>query len=598
MTIRTRTLATVLALASLGASGTASAAPANGVVAFVATHGDDEFADTAAGIGAVNPDGTGRRLLTRSTPGVGEPAWSPDGRLVALTFGASIALVHPDGSGLRTLRRPAGAVDHSPAWSSRGELAFLRTEDDGASVRLMLVNAGGRGQTTLLGGVKLAGTPVWSRDGRQVSVLEAPGARWARVVDVATGRYRFRRLPARCTTVPIPSPRGPETVCIDGRARRAVLVLLGPQRSRELASGVGLGTPTWSPDATRLAYVLDIEDVTVLELATGRSRIYKLRARSNGHLDDAPQPSWAPDSRHFVTGTINSGWLVAIVDRRTGLRRPLVQHTRDSSPRWSPDGTQLAYVRRTGIGGSELRVQPLSGQGRKVADHVFDLLGEWAYAWSPDSRTLAVVSTTGTLSTVAADGSGTRVLARDACCTPAWSPDGTAIAFTTRAGTIALVAADGSATTLAGPPGAACAPQWSPDGARLFYVAPRSTTDVSTGYARGTASQWTFSSGRTSQLDPSTDVVRGSYAPDGSAFFVTSFVSPSSAVFQGTVIDPAVSRPAIDGAGYGTWSPDGAMVAYEDAGGVELAPLPQPGAPWQPSARLANASDPSWQRVP
>jgi Tol biopolymer transport system component len=74
-------------------------------------------------IGVMNPDGSGRRILT-SHPGVDEtPEWSPDGTQIAFRRseagrigGGEIYVMNADGSGLINVSNRPDAHDHAPDW--------------------------------------------------------------------------------------------------------------------------------------------------------------------------------------------------------------------------------------------------------------------------------------------------------------------------------------------------------------------------------------------------------------------------------------------------------------------------------------------------
>jgi dipeptidyl aminopeptidase/acylaminoacyl peptidase len=75
--------------------------------------------------------------------------------------------------------------------------------------------------------------------------------------------------------------------------------------------------------------------------------------------------------------------------------RPLTSGTRDTSPRWSPDGKTLAFVRvvekRDGPSLPQLHVLPLDGgEARMLTDLPRGATGP---VWAPDGRTLAFSST-------------------------------------------------------------------------------------------------------------------------------------------------------------------------------------------------------------
>jgi Tol biopolymer transport system component len=593
-------LALTAAASPMGAAAAASAsAPANGLIAFVSVTTDDEFTDPAAGIGVASADGTGRRLLTHDTPGVGQPAWGPDGR-IALVFGSSIAIMNADGSGLETIARPPDAVDRSPAWSPTGRLAFLRTESGGANTTLMLADGAGGHQRTLLLRRSLQGPPVWTRDGSKVELLSStsPGGALATVVDIAASTYTIRKLPTRCRDVPIPAPRGNLAVCVgvDARGTPSRLWLLRPHRTDLIASGRGaIGRPAWRPDGTRVAYAGHFGSVVVRVIAT--NRFVTFGADTEEVNPTVPRRvGYAPDGRHIVIGAESGpAWQIAILNTRSAGVRPLIGHTQDVNPRWSPDGQMLAYVHLTADGYGELRVQPLTGTSRTVARELYPPRVGWEYAWSPDSRTLAFIDAAGNLSSVDSDGTGLRLLLTHVDSSPAWSPDGatvavTAVDYLTGGHRIVLAGADGSASPLTPPPGAATAAVWSPDGASLFYL------DESGGQGSSVASLWTPSTQQARVLMPLHVALAGAFSIDGARIYLELRYDTS---VGGLIIDLGDAGEATGNTALGAWSPDGAALAFERDGGLEVRSVPRPGdGGWQGGVEIPDARDPSWQAAP
>lgn len=165
---------------------------------------------------------------------------------------------------------------------------------------------------------------------------------------------------------------------------------------------------------------------------------------------------------------------------------------RDTSPAWSPDGTQIAFASLRDNPPPEnglcmlfcayelyiLGVSDSSGPARLT-----DTLGEWP-SWSPDGTRIAFMAPRDVeynydIFVVAIDGSGTVRLTENAVYDgePAWSPDGKRIVFVSeRDGSrdIYTMNADGSEPVrLTDHPKYDGSPAWSPDGSRIAFMTYR-----------------------------------------------------------------------------------------------------------------------------
>jgi dipeptidyl aminopeptidase/acylaminoacyl peptidase len=156
-------------------------------------------------------------------------------------------------------------------------------------------------------------------------------------------------------------------------------------------------------------------------------------------------------------------------------------------PRWSPDGVHLAYLfDQPGVGWQLWIYDPATGERRRVSERS---VRPARPAWSPDSRTVALVSGNGVggsdiwLVPVRGDGVERRLVGGGwETRSPAFSPDGSSVAFISgEAGAldIWIVPASGGdarrlteATNPRDEP--RWAPQWSPDGAWIAYISSRS----------------------------------------------------------------------------------------------------------------------------
>ena len=147
----------------------------------------------------------------------------------------------------------------------------------------------------------------------------------------------------------------------------------------------------------------------------------------------------------------------------------------DTDPRWSPDGTKIAYV--TDDGDREIAVMDADGSNqRRLTDNsVYDSFPRW----SPDgTKILAYVTDDGDreIAVMDADGSDTQQLTSNDYpdTDPAWSPDGTKIAYTgiPSSGDLELFVVDADGTNrrqLTDNSFHSSKPAWSPDGTKIAF---------------------------------------------------------------------------------------------------------------------------------
>jgi WD40 repeat protein len=174
-------------------------------------------------------------------------------------------------------------------------------------------------------------------------------------------------------------------------------------------------------------------------------------------------------------------------------------------PKWSPDGTRIAYVAWTGWeigvmnsdGSNPQSVVPRPGNG------TYD-----AVDWSPDGRRLVFSNPSSTAFSIKEaiwianhDGSELKKLTNGSL--PSWSPDGTVIAFQ-RDGFIHLITPDGANEQKLA---SGTKPSWSPDGQKIVFVAGSGQKEIFEMNRDG--------SGVTLLLTHTALVESVSYSPDG-----------------------------------------------------------------------------------
>jgi Tol biopolymer transport system component len=290
--------------------------------------------------------------------------------------------------------------------SQAGHDIYLATED-GTSRRVVGAEGDGVDQ----------GCQRFGRDGRALGYVESvfpsdTAQAWSAVVaDVdpngRLGRERVRlSLPGPIPTCPrwspdltriawVIAPDDGGDVDVSGIDGTRVTLIHGPlQPNLPASDDHALALGAWSPDGTSLAVVA----ASGPELATAALWIVPVDGSPSRELVTGEQGrsidavSWSPDGSRlgFHTTAMSSGTeAMFIVDAQTGATRFQDTVGNPSAPAWSPDGTRLAYV-----SDGHVVVSGSDGSDRRVLPPLVVDVGAFArdVTWAPDGSRLLVTA--------------------------------------------------------------------------------------------------------------------------------------------------------------------------------------------------------------
>jgi Tol biopolymer transport system component/DNA-binding winged helix-turn-helix (wHTH) protein len=440
-----------------------------------------------------------------------QAAFSPNGNQIAFVWSGEqddnqdIYVRMVDGGNWVRLTDDPGD-DVNPVWSPDGRtIAFYRSSPDGDGIFLV----------PALGGAERKLTGVWANRfgfGSHVWIHWSPDGKWLVVSDKTSVEEPFSLFLLspetgerhRVTTPPVSvvgdcspafSPDGEQLAFV--RVISAVVgevyvvSVNGGEPKRLTFDGAGVSNLAWNPNGREIVFG---------RRHGGKSRLFRIPVEGGAPEwlaatgNDAQYPAFSSDGSRLAwrQNTIDTDIFRLALDSGSEKSRPFAKlifsTTLEASPRFSPDGRQIAFVSNRS-GSDEIWVCDSDGENPiRLTSFRGPLAG--SPNWSPDGRQIVFdcrPEGNADIYVVSADGAQPRRLTTDSAedIVPSWSMDGRWIYFTSnrpakgQSGQLQIwkMPADGGAAiqmTLQG----GFEPVESPDGRWIYFAQDRGSASI------------------------------------------------------------------------------------------------------------------------
>jgi Tol biopolymer transport system component len=266
--------------------------------------------------------------------------------------------------------------------------------------------------------------------------------------------------------------------------------------------------PVWSPDGNTIAFFSDRggnPDIFVMNSDGSQVKQLTRDAFASLYFTKSPEdknPSWSPDGSQIAFESGRDNQMLTYVNHDiyvmaadgSNVTRLTDDGADEGSPRWSPNGASITYVKMEYFSNQDLIENPtwdiyvMNIDGTHQMQLTKDPSNELEPSWSPDGAKIAFMSDRNgenfDIYVMNADGSNVKQLTDDSANEfgPVWSPDGTQVVFNSDSnGNVQLfmISIDGSnLVQLTEDTSNSAYADWLPDGNRLVFESDRDTGDA------------------------------------------------------------------------------------------------------------------------